>query len=222
MKIYLTRHSQSTGNIDKSEYFRKLDCDIGLTEQGRHDSIKTADRIMDIHDIIVHKNDDDYSHESKNPPYKFNMYYSPYLRARQTANLIHGKISGTDGYNINEYKENPLLVERSWEGLRDIILAGKKTEDHFNFYYRSIGGESFADAYQRVVLFDMLLKSTSKYEHNIVVAHGEFNKLYLMHLLGWSVEEFKKWKTPRNGEVYLIDGGTLSNLTPLTEKIIKH
>ena len=222
MKIYLVRHQTSVGNIDKAEYFRKLDCDIELTEQGKHDSIKTADRIMDLHDKLIHKNDPEYKYPSKFPPYRFNMYYSPYVRAKQTANLIHGRISGFEGYQINEYEENALLIERRWGSLRDIVESGKKTEDHFNFYYRALGGESFADAYQRVVLFDMWLKSTSKYEHNIVVAHGEFNKLYLMHLLGWTVEEFNKWKTPRNGEVYLINDGKLSSLTPLTEKVIKH
>jgi hypothetical protein len=45
-----------------------------------------------------------------------------------------------------------------------------------------------------------------------------------MYLLGWTVEEFEKWKNPRNGEVLLIDDGELSSLTPLTasNRYIKH
>jgi len=224
MKIYLTRHFESLGNKDPSEYFRKSDCDIELSEAGRHQSIQTSDKIMGI---IEEKqsNQSEMYHRLGFETTIFNMYYSPYRRAIQSANLIHGRITSFEGYRINEFKESPLLVERAWGSLRDIVESGKKNNGHFNFFYRpGEGGESFADCYQRVVLFDMWLKSTSKYEHNIVVAHGEFNKLYMMHLLGWSVEEFEKWKTPSNGEVFLIEDGKLSSLTPLTvsERYIKH
>jgi broad specificity phosphatase PhoE len=221
MKIYLVRHAESRGNVDKSEYFRNLDCDIAITEKGKGQACKAIDRILDIHDNMVHKNDPDYPYESKNPPYYFNMYYSPYKRATQTANIIHGGISGLDGYHINKFVENPLLIERQWGSLRDIVQSGEKTENHFNFFYQPMGGESFMDCYQRVVLFDTWLRANSKYEHNIVVAHGEFNKIYLMYLLGWSVDEFSKWKGPSNCEVFCIDDGRLSSKTPLTEKYKK-
>ena len=219
MKIYLVRHFESMGNIDPSEYFRKLDSEIELSENGKHQSIKTGNDIMDLMDYRNSLR----LYPSKDPIY-FNMYYSPYKRTTQSANLIHERLPYFEGYKINEFKESPLLVERAWGSLRDIVESGKKNEGHFNFFYRPLNGESFADAYQRVVLFDMWLKSTSKYEHNIIVAHGEFNKLYLMYLLGWTVEEFEKWKTPRNGEVFLIDDGELSSFTPLTvsERYIKH
>jgi hypothetical protein len=36
-----------------------------------------------------------------------------------------------------------------------------------------------------------------------------------MHLLNWDVEEFYKWKNQDNGEVWLIENGQLSSLTPL-------
>lgn len=222
MKLYLVRHAESEGNINKAKYFEKLDCDISITLKGQAQAVKSGDRIMDLNDHIVHKNDPDYPYPSKNPPYRFDMFYSPYKRARQTADIIHGQITNFEGYHIENYREMPLLIERNWGSLRDIVEAGKKTEDHFNFYYRPDGGESFLDTYQRVVLFDMWLNSNTKCENNIVVAHGEFNKLYLMYLLGWSVKEFEKYKTPKNGEVFLIEDGKLSSLTPLTEKYIKH
>jgi broad specificity phosphatase PhoE len=217
MKIYLVRHFESIGNVNPTEYFRKSDWDIELSEIGKHQSIATANKIMDLVD---------YPNTLRQYPWTesnyLNMYYSSYKRAIQSANLIHGRLTSFEGYKINEFKESPLLVERAWGSLRDIVESGAKNNSHFNFFYRPLNGESFADAYQRVVLFDAWLKSTSKYEHNIVVAHGEFNKLYLMHLLGWTVEEFEKWNTPKNGEVFLIDDGKLSTFTPLTEKVIKH
>jgi broad specificity phosphatase PhoE len=226
MRYYLVRHGQSEGNINRAVYFEKMDCDVELTEQGKADAVKAGDRIMDLNDHFVRKNDPDYLYPTKNPPYRFNMVCSPYLRAKQTANIIHGRITSFDGYYIDNFQEMPLLVERNWGSLRDIVEAGNKTEDHFNFFYRPTDGESFLDTYQRVAIFDMWLMANSKWENNIIVAHGEFNKVYLMYLLGWGVEEFNKWKTPRNGEVYVIDRydvyNSLSSLTPLTEKHIKH
>jgi len=222
MRLYLVRHAESEGNINKAKYFEKLDCDIEITEKGKGQAIQAGERIMDLNDHLVSKNDPDYMYPTKNPPYRFNMVYSPYTRAKQTANIIHGRITSFEGYHIENFIEMPLLVERHWGSLRDIVESGKKTEDHFNFFYRPTGGESFMDTYQRVVLFDMWLKANTKYENNIVVAHGEFNKLYLMYLLGWSVEEFNKWKSPKNCEVFVINRNNTANmlcpLTPLTEK----
>ena len=215
MKIYLVRHGESRGNKDASEYFEKLDCEIELTDKGKADAISAGDKIMNILDTF-NKNK---MYLELEPLCRFNLYHSSYKRAKQTANIIHGRILGYQNYQINKFEESPILREREWGGLRDIVEMGKKTEEHFNFYYRPHNGESFADCYQRVMIFHQHLLTTSKYDHNIVVAHGEFNKLYVMYLLGWSVEEFNKWKTPRNGEVYLIDTETgLSSLTPLTLK----
>ena len=219
MKIFLVRHGQSEGNINKSKYFEKLDSDIELTDQGRLDAESAAYKIMTISNILLGDNSK-FIYPEK-PTTHYNMYYSSYKRAVQTANIIHTKISNTHGYSISKFIETPLCREREWGGLRDIVEMGKKTEDHFNFFYKPMGGESFADCYQRVVSFHQWLIQHSKYENNIVVAHGEFNKLYLMHLLNWSVDDFKKWRTPRNGEVYFINHGELSSLTPLSPDI-KH
>ena len=45
MRIFLVRHGESSGNVDKSEYSNKLDCDIGLTEKGFEDAESAANRI---------------------------------------------------------------------------------------------------------------------------------------------------------------------------------
>lgn len=214
MKIYLVRHGQSKGNIDKSEYFKNLDCDIEITDKGKADAVNAGDKIMDIIEYTTK-----LENPSGEPRCYFNLYHSSYKRAYQTANILYGRITGYQNYQINKIFETPLIREREWGNLRDIVEMGNKTEAHFNFYYRPAGGESFCDCYQRAVLFHQHLLNTSKYEHNIVVAHGEFNKLYLMYLLGWSVKDFEKYKNPRNGEVFLIDTETgLSALTPLTNK----
>lgn len=215
MKIYLVRHGQSEGNVNKAKYFEKLDCDIELTEKGKDDAIDASNSIMDM----MYHFDTIESHPRLNPLYYFNCYYSTYTRARQTAHIMHDNMTKDSNYRFNKFEETPLIREREWGGLRDIVEMGRKTEDHFNFHYRPTGGESFADCYQRAVLFHQHLLTTSKYDDNIIVAHGEFNKMYMMYLLGWSVEESNRYKNPKNGEVFLIDTDTgLSSLTPLTLK----
>lgn len=215
MKIFLVRHGQSEGNINKAKYFEKLDCDIELTDKGWEQIVSAGDEILKI---VDHQNSiRDYP--DLYPRYHFNLYHSPYKRAKQSALSLQKRLIFFENNHINVYEESPLIREREWGGLRDIIEMGNKTDDHFNFYYRPVGGESFADCYLRAVVFHQHLVATSKYENNIIVAHGEFNKLYMMYLLGWTVAEFEKYKGPKNGEVFLIDTVTgLSTLTPISLK----
>jgi broad specificity phosphatase PhoE len=110
---------------------------------------------------------------------------------------------------------SPLCIEREWGSLRDIVESRQKTEHHFNFYYRPNNGESYCDVYKRSAIFHQWMVNNTVYENNIIVAHGEFNQVYLMHLLNWDVKEFEKWGHQKNGEVWLVDNGTLSSLTPL-------
>ena len=214
MKIFLVRHGQSEGNINKAKYFEKNDCDIELTEQGKADAVKAADTIYSIiHSIHNLKYDNPQLVFSED--YKFNLVHSTYKRATQTANILCDRLQDNGGYTIQSMSSSPLCREREWGSLRDIIESKMKTEEHFNFYYRPLNGESFADAYQRAVIFHQHLVNTTRYENNIVVAHGEFNKVYLMYLLGWDIQEFEKWANQKNGEVWLINNNKLSSATPL-------
>lgn len=221
MYIYLVRHGQSEGNIDKSKYFEKLDCNIELTDKGRDDSKSAANKIMDLINTV-----NPFTQTTMYPKFKTNLnfFHSSYTRAIQTTEIITNTIHNSDDFIINKVYETPICREREWGGLRDIVAMGSKTEQHFNFYYRPIGGESFADCYQRVMSFHQWMAITTKCEHNVVVAHGEFNRLYLMYLLNWKIDEFTKYKNPKNGEVFLIrvendkfiNRNSLSAITPLT------
>jgi|TARA_R110002110_G_scaffold148108_1_gene339096 broad specificity phosphatase PhoE len=213
MRIFLVRHGESSGNVDKSEYSNKLDCDIGLTEKGFEDAESAANRIKILSNKIQYA---DQHYPSALVPTYFNLYNSPYKRAIETAGKISESVGAFENYNIEEHIETPLIHEREWGDLRSIVNSRLKTEEHFNFFYKPSGGESFSDTFTRAATFHQWLINTSKYENNIVVAHGEFNKVYLMHLLNWSVEEFKKWRNQKNGEVWIVNNGILSPLTPLT------
>ncbi len=197
MRIILVRHGESLGNANKQVYFEQHDSTIPLTDKGKADAIKGADN---IHTLMGSGS--------------YELFHSTYKRATQTANILHDRLLDSGDHTIHKVTPSPLCREREWGSLRDIIEQNLKAEEHFNFYYRPIGGESFADVYQRAAIFHQFLLNTSKSENNIIVAHGEFNKVYLMHLMGWDTEEFEKHANPHNGEVWIVEDGKLNEFTP--------
>jgi len=216
-RIFLVRHAQSEANVNPSLYSKHKDWDIELTEQGKGQAEEAATKILELW-YSQYVGEASWMPKEK---FHYNLWYSPFKRATETAKLICKGLYVMEPIHLNSTYENPLLVERQWGELRDIVERGEKTEDHFNFFYQPLGGESFMNCYQRVALFhEQLLRK--KHHNNIVVAHGEFNKLYLMYLLEWSIEEFNKWKHPLNGEVHMLNQHgnkwELSSLTPLRRK----
>ena len=219
MRIYLVRHGESLGNKNPAVYFEKLDCEIDLTEKGKGDAVNAGKKLMDLANEI---RDNNTPEGLDKEPINFNLYHSSYVRAKRTAEIVDKTISANPGYNINNVYETPLIREREWGSLRELVEQGIDKANHFNFYYRPINGESFADAYQRAIIFHYSYMINSPYENNIVVAHGEFNRVYLLYLLNEQVSTFDKWKNMKNGEVFLVIDGKLSPSTPVTERYIKH
>jgi broad specificity phosphatase PhoE len=198
MNIYLIRHSQSEGNVCKQKYYEKNDCDIELTEIGEHQSKRLG---YDLHmEIGGHKS-----------TYLFSRFWkknlaisSSFNRALKTRDIATSVLRSLD--HTIDLDTSPLLIERQWGGLREIV--DDKTldrEQHFNFYYQPVGGESFLDCYQRVVLFFQDLRTNPKYrgyDNIMIFTHGEWIRLALMYLDGTSVEDFTKYrKNPKNCEV---------------------
>lgn len=180
MRIYFIRHGESEGNIDKSKYFEKLDCDIELTEKGKNQAEEVGFKLFQM---------------LKDASCEF--YHSPYLRTIQTSDIILEKVK-------HKSQESPLLREREWGGLRDIVEMGNKSEHHFNFYYRPDSGESFADCYQRVVLFFNSIWSKKK-NNTIIVSHGEWISMAMMYLLKREVKDFQKYKNPKNCQLFCLE-----------------
>lgn len=215
MRIWLVRHGQSEGNADPNVYFEKKDHEIDITTQGEEDARSAA---YEIHRICGHFNKLlEYPHVDR-PIWNFALYSSSYLRARRTANIVRDKLENDffgDNYCVLRDETLPILREREWGDLREAVRLGGNLNNYFDFYYRPKGGESFCDCYSRVMLFHQHLLMRG-YGDNIVVAHGEFNKVYAMYLTGMSIEDFERYDSPKNGGVLLIQDQELSSLTPLT------
>jgi broad specificity phosphatase PhoE len=185
--LYLIRHGQSVANVDPSHYYTQHDHLIGLTDLGREQAKAAGERV---------------SYLVQNRP--FAIIHSPFVRASETASIIDSQCILAGKYAT--VHESPLLYERSWGNLRDIVDSPELDASmHFNFFYRPVSGESFADTYVRVVLFMQELRA-GRYDHDdiVIVAHGEWIRLALMYLRGQSVDFFNRYHTnPENCKVIL-------------------
>jgi broad specificity phosphatase PhoE len=183
--LYLIRHGQSEGNVNTQVYYDKNDCDIELTALGHSQSLGAGAELARMIDHTAPR-----------------IICSAYMRAKQTASGIYSVLAEDHQPSL---QEDVLLREREWGSLRTVVdNRHLKREEHFNFYYRAQGGESFADAYTRVVLFFQWLELRRlRNPHDdspiVIVSHGEWIRLALMYLDGNTVEYFTvNRKNPKN------------------------
>lgn len=209
-RLYLVRHGQSEGNVNNLRYFEKHDSKISLTDLGIQQATQAG--------VVINQ-------LGKRNFLKFQVCYSPYLRAVDTKNGVVDFLE-RQGHTITSQREDPRLREREWGGLRDIAYNKQDTEDHFMFFYKPVGGESYANAYDRAACFHQWLEMNYKESDVILVSHGEFIRTYLMYLLGWDIDKHDTTSTPWNGQVALLersnvsDPWRLSPNTPLRTKTI--
>lgn len=185
--IYLVRHAESEANVDSRVYFVKNDSQIELSplgiEQSKICGKSLVNKLKGKKECVI--------------------FYSPFLRAKRTAELIDEEfiLAGVYGDMIEE----PLIVERAWGHLNNIIDTTEfDRTKHFDFFYRPVGGESFLECYQRVVLFFQELRRMSNDlpENIIIVSHGEWLRLALMYLRRYSIEYFIEYRdNPKNCEI---------------------
>ena len=186
-KLFLIRHAESEGNVDKSVYYEKHDSEIVITKNGHEQAKECAASLLSLTNANT-----------------IDLHVSSYIRATQTSYYIAEEFI-MDGKTV-KFHENPLLRERDWGSLRDIVdNRHLKKETHFNFYYRPDKGESYADAYHRVVTFFTHLRCARQPDDTsdiVIVSHGEWIRLALMYLDGFGVEHFtENRKNPKNASI---------------------
>lgn len=212
-RIFVVRHGQSEGNVDRAVYKTTPDYALQLTKLGHTQASEAGDAISKL----IGKQSVQY-------------YVSPFWRARQTYLGIKRKNIS----NRSIYYEDPRIREQEWnqklgsrEGYRDNEELERDLYGHF--YYRFNGGESCADVYDRMsdfmgTMFRDFQKK--KFPRNaVVVTHGMTMRLFLMRWFHTSVEEFEMWSNPKNGEYFLLnlgDDDKYKLVTPLRTHVIKH
>jgi len=186
MKLLIVRHGESEGNVDKSVYFKMPDWSVPLTEKGKEQAKKVG-KVISKH---LEEEDECF------------LVYSPYVRAKHTMEIISECIT----HHIPLYKKEQVITkEREWGNLREEYESFRTREERnhlFDFYRRPVGGESFADCYQRALIFLNWLKELET-GNAIIVSHGEFIKTLLMIIDNVKVEDFDKIPRVKNCELII-------------------
>lgn len=155
MDIFLVRHGESEGNVDKDVHRRLPDHAIGLSERGRAQAKKAGDFLARVFVARGNHRPVDAVDFSKNPisglsildvmtPHHivvgklpFRLWTSPYARARQTSDEILGEIERrTQCGPAWGHKEHVLLAEQQFglfDGLSDEELAKRYPDEHAHY-----------------------------------------------------------------------------------------
>jgi broad specificity phosphatase PhoE len=210
MKIYLVRHGQSEGNVDKEVHLRKADHAIDLTPEG----LKQAEGAGDFLAKALMTN-------SWNGEVNARLWHSPYKRTNQTTDGIMSSLKRNNmALRFGKF-EHPLLCEQQFglfDGLCDDELAKQYPNEHghYNkcqkfegrFWARMPLGESRFDVAQRVhQAFGTFHRDAERHsvETLIVVSHGVTIRAFLMMWLHKTVEWFENEPNPNNCSIRLID-----------------
>lgn len=183
-RIFLIRHGESIGNIDRKHYNILPGHKIPLTEKDMKQAIECGKKLSKE---LVSKN--------------VFFYLSPFLRTKQTFKRILSQL-GDVKYKL---REEPRIREQDFGNPRDQFIDFTQDPDYAkigSFFYRFPNGECGADVYDRVSsFFYTLYRNFSKpdYPENVVIiTHGMLMRLFLMRWYHWTVEEFEKLKNPPN------------------------
>lgn len=198
-RIFIVRHGQSQGNVDRAIYKTIPDYALQLTELGNKQAFEAGCKISDI--LLGTGN-----------PLSIHYYVSPFWRTRQTYLGVRKALTRANA----TYYEDPRIREQEWnqklgsrEGYRENDEVERDTYGHF--YYRFNGGESCADVYDRVSDFmGTMYRDFEKknFPRNvIIVTHGMTMRLFLMRWFHVPVEEFETWGNPWNGDFYHLERG---------------
>lgn len=208
MNILLVRHGLSESNKDRTVHQELPDHAIPLAPEGRDQAEKAGYAIQKWIQANSHCGD------------HIRMWVSPYLRTKQTADIIQTK-SWPDGKSIiTDRVENVALCEQQFglfDGLSDEELQVQYPNEHSHyqkaekfegrFWARMPLGESRFDVALRVhQLFGTWLRDVEKHgiENIVVVSHGVTIRAILMRWLHLPVEWFEKEPNPPNCSVRLI------------------
>lgn len=190
-RIFLVRHGESIGNVDKSYYAHTPDFKIALTEVGKKQATEAGKTIAEV-----------IGDES------MYAYCSPWIRARETFEGLNSILSN----NIVRKIEDPRIREQDWGHFKEtefLEQENKARKDYGKFYFRLQDGESCADVYDRISTFlETLYRDFEKTDHpdnTLIVTHGVTLLVFCMRWFHWTVEEFENYSNPKNGQVVVIE-----------------
>lgn len=227
MRIYLVRHGESEGNVDKDVHRQVADHAIPLSEKGQEQAYKAGQflaRHIVAHDSIVPFDTADLRHgrHTFSGKLPFRLWTSPYRRTRETSQGILKAIKDSTGAEPeNGVREHIMLAEQQFglfDGLSDDELARRYPDEftHYKkcekfegrFWSRLPLGESRFDVAVRVhQAFGTFHRDAEEHgiRNLVVVAHGTTIRAFIMQWFHHTPEWFEREKNPENGSIRLIE-----------------
>jgi broad specificity phosphatase PhoE len=190
--IFLIRHGESVGNVDKSVYLHTPDWKIPLTYNGREQARLAGSTVHNLGELSS----------------GWMIYTSPYKRAVQTTEMMLSEFHEAS-IDRTSVKEDPRLREQEYGNFSspEEYDATEKERIHFGpFFYRFHKGESGADVYDRCSGFlESLYRDFEKEsfpDNVIIVTHGFTLRVFLMRWFRYDVEYFHRLRNPDNAEIF--------------------
>jgi 2,3-bisphosphoglycerate-dependent phosphoglycerate mutase len=205
--IYLVRHGESEGNVDKTVHYTCPDHAIPLSARGIEQATAAGKALRDM---IQLKSRDE----------KLRIWTSPYKRTRQTADCIEEQL--VERFSHVDRREHINLCEQQFglfDGVPDEELPTRFPKEHAHydlaqrfegrFWARMPLGESRFDVAVRVhEAFGTFHRDAERHgvKNIVVVCHGVTLRAFVMQWLHLPYEWFEKQKNPGNCDIYHIAG----------------
>ncbi|GLC52874.1 hypothetical protein PLESTB_000683400 [Pleodorina starrii] len=194
--IMLLRHAECMTLDDQQAHERVPNHDIPLSECGEAQARLLGSRLRPALEAAG---------------MRLYMYTSPFLRCSETARLLADELS--EGGLVSGVKEAVQLREQDWGNFQDPrVQAECKAERlrYGRFYYRFPAGESVADVYDRLTIFqdhlvrDMCAGRFSEDTCVAIVSHGLTLRVFAMRWLHWTVRQFLQVYNIPNAEPVIL------------------
>jgi broad specificity phosphatase PhoE len=201
-RIILVRHAESEGNVDNKAYTYLPDPQVPLTPNGWRQALQAGENIRQVAGKYRGKDSE---------VGRLFFYTSPYLRSKQT---YEGVAQAFEPHEIAGVQEEVQLREQDFGNFQD--AEGKQREKaerlrFGRFFYRFPNGESGADVYDRMTLFeDHLVRdiNAGRFAGDsslVLLTHGLAARVFLMRWFHWTVDQFMRVYNPPNAAPIVLE-----------------
>jgi broad specificity phosphatase PhoE len=194
-RIILVRHAESMGNVNHEAYTQTPDPLIPLTSRGAMQAYDAGKKIKAL----------------MGPGEKVFFYLSPYRRSLLSFETLRKAFKEEE---VLGARQEVQLREQDFGNFQDV--EGKRREKaerlrFGRFWYRFPNGESGADVYDRMTLFeDHLVRDINAGRFSgdtniVIVTHGLTLRIFLMRWFHWTVHQMLSVYNPPNAEPLVME-----------------
>lgn len=216
MRIYLIRHGQSTGNVDRNVHRTIANHAVPLSEQGHQEA-------LDAGKFLARHFQTAFPSYVATGTFPVRAWTSPYRRTRETAKGLIESISAHSSGTVlgGGLHERINLAEQEiglFDGipLDDIPISYPRESEHYArcreyegwFWARPPLGESIFDVALRVQSFQRELKEDWKERRSpdtyLIVTHGTTMRAFIQEWMRYPVEWMENEPRPGNCAIRLL------------------